>query len=112
MSAPWNGSPHSSPTQSDIEFRELRSGIWVVRANGRHLGIIERGHRYAVTDSSDVITRGFPTFATALEALVASSSPDTASRIIPPSPGAIFGLSIASGSFGLILGLTAALAIH
>ena len=90
-------------------WRELQKGLWVVRSEGRHVGIIEGGRRFSITDVHETTTKGFPTFAHALDAL--AGQVDTAE--VGPSSGrsrssalrssALAGaLGVGLGSIGLV----------
>jgi hypothetical protein len=54
---------------SDVVWRQLRPRFWVGRADDRHLGTIERGRRFTVTDVDGDARGGYPTLQAAQAAL-------------------------------------------
>src|SRR3954447_8002091 len=54
---------------SDIVWRQLRPRLWVGRADDQHLGTIERGRRFTVTDGVGDARGGYPTLQAAQAAL-------------------------------------------
>jgi hypothetical protein len=66
----------------DVSWRALRTGLWVGRRDGRHLGTVERGRRWSASDAE-----GEPigAFRTLREAQAAVADPE-ARRV--PVPGA------------------------
>src|SRR3954447_20531658 len=69
------------PPSSDIVWRQLRPRFWVGRADDRHLGTIERGRRFTVTDVDGDARGGYPTLQAAQAAL-------TGEPQIVPAPAA------------------------
>lgn len=63
--------------EDGVTWRQLQHGLWVVRADGRPLGVIERGRRYSVTDVNERTTVGLPSFEAALRLLVHPSAPSS-----------------------------------
>ena len=103
---------HPTPTVG-LSWRELQKGLWVVRSDDRHVGIIERGRRFSITDANETTTKGFPTFAHALDALGAP----TESAPAPASAGrrarsAALRSSALAGALGVGLGTIGLIILH
>jgi hypothetical protein len=43
--------PTGLPNIDGVSWRALRTGLWVARRDGRHLGAVERGHRWLASDA-------------------------------------------------------------
>jgi len=105
---------HLTPT-AGLSWRELQKGLWVVRSDDRHVGIIERGRRFSVTDANETTTKGFPTFAHALDALGAPTKSAPA-----PAPASVGGRarsaalrsSALAGALGVGLGTIGLMILH
>ena len=57
-----------------VEWRQLHRRLWVARANGEHLGTIERGRRFTVTDRDNAVRGRYATLHEAQAVLARSSS--------------------------------------
>src|SRR3954468_10461648 len=69
------------PPSSGILWRQLPPRLWVGRADDRHLGTIERGRRFTVTDVDGDARGGYPTLQAAQAALTGEL------QILPPAAG-------------------------
>src|SRR3954451_23581469 len=87
------------PPSSDIVWRQLRPRLWVGRADDRHLGTIERGRRFTVTDVDGDARGGYPTLQAAQAALTGEL------QILPPAAGTT---GVATP---LLMGTTAAMVV-
>jgi hypothetical protein len=54
---------------ADVVWRRLRPRLWVGRVDGEHLGMIERGRRYTVTDGEGRSRGAYRTLESAQTAL-------------------------------------------
>jgi hypothetical protein len=55
----------SMPRDDEVVWRRLQPHLWVGRANGSHVGIIEQGRRFTFIDADDRVHPGFPTLSAA-----------------------------------------------
>jgi hypothetical protein len=64
--------PMSGPTVDEVSWRALRTGLWVARRDGRHLGTLEQGRRWLASDADGEPIGAFRSFR---EAQVAVAEP-------------------------------------
>lgn len=80
-----------------VRWRVLGDGLWAARLQGRHLGTVERGHRFVASDADSSVLGAFRTFGEAQRAVVGRVSGPA-----PSGPGA--GLVVATCLFVCALG--------
>jgi hypothetical protein len=82
----------------DVSWRVLRSGLWVARRDGHHLGSIEHGRRWVASDAQSEPIGAFRTFQEAQDAVAepgAHRAPESGPVPIRPAL-AVLGLCAAA----------------
>jgi hypothetical protein len=54
-----------SDSSTAVQWRRLTEFLWVGRRDGRHVGSIEHGHRYVVSDGEGVVVGRYRDLASA-----------------------------------------------
>lgn len=54
--------PQGRPADDGVAWRSLRRGLWVARLDGKHLGTIEHGRRWAASDADGEPIGAFRSF--------------------------------------------------
>lgn len=70
------------PSDDGVAWRALRRGLWVARVDGKHLGAVEHGRRWAASDADGEPIGAFRTFPEAQAAVA-----DPAAHRVPVRPG-------------------------
>jgi hypothetical protein len=95
---------------TDVVWRRLTRVVWVGRRDGRHLGMIERGHDYVATDGEGTVLGRYRDLAAA-QAAFALVQP-SAAAIEPTAPsaaarGLLWALVVVGGGIIVALGASA-----
>jgi hypothetical protein len=79
----------SAVSPDPVEWRELSRDLWAGRREGRHIGTVERGHRYLATGADSERLGAYRTLAAAMDAV---AQPDARPVDVPPAPRSRSGL--------------------